>query len=81
MLARAQDEDKTEVWPENWTPLEVFARVADQWIVGFGGPVAINHLAVHPVLDLLRVPAEDRLDVFDSVLVMSSEAIKITQER
>lgn len=76
MLPRAP-EPPAEVWPDNWVPLEVFSRVADQWIVGFGGPVAINHLAVYPAMDLLQVPADDRLDVFDAVLVMAGEALAV----
>lgn len=48
--------------------------VQDQLIVGMGGAVALNQLAIHPVMDLYQV--EDKASCFEKVVLVGREVIK-----
>ena len=70
------DNSTIEVWPENWLPFQVFSGSATQWRVGAGGATGLDYLAVDWVMGMLKVPEEDRLDVFHAVRILESEALR-----
>lgn len=70
------DNSTIEVWPENWLPFQVFSGSATQWRVGAGGATGLDYLAVDWVMGMLKVPEEDRLDVFQAVRILESEALR-----
>jgi len=51
----------------------IYNLCQDQFIMGFNGPVAINHEAVHRAMDLYEV-AEKR-DCFEKVLLLARHFI------
>lgn len=74
-------EPDTEVWPENWQVMEVAVRMSSQLNVGMGGVVGLRYESMPVVLDLLNVPAADRLDVFDGLRVVESEIVRLLAEK
>lgn len=66
----------TEVWPENWPVLEVTIRMMSQLNVGMNGVIGMRYEALPVVLDVLAVPAADRLDVLDGLRVVEAELVR-----
>ena len=67
--------DVCKVWPENWTPVEVFAALATQWRVAPSGQrYGLDYGALPAVFDLLAV--EDRAEVFSALRVMEGEFLE-----
>lgn len=74
-------EPDTEVWPENWPVMEVAVRMSSQLNVGMNGVIGLRYEALPVVLDLLQVPAADRLDVFDGLRVVEAEIVRLISEK
>jgi hypothetical protein len=49
------DECEPEIMTENVVPFRVFSMVCDQHIMGFGGPVGLNLVAVFNVMDAMGI--------------------------
>jgi len=64
---------------ENREALSVFMVVRNQLIMGFGGPVDINHLAIYPQMDLQQV--KNRKQCFNKVLQLSRWYLKRISEK
>ena len=56
---------KIEPIEENVDAIRIFFMIQDQYIMSEGGPVAINHMAIHEAMRLLRV--KNRLKCFGKV--------------
>ena len=54
---------------ENEDAITLYSIVQNQWIMGSGGPVDINHLAVWEAID--RHPVVDTLETFKKILALS----------
>jgi len=54
--------------------MDVYALVQDQYIVGTGGPVALNQMAVHSAMDLISVDFKE--DCFRKVVLLGRHFIK-----
>jgi len=63
-----------ELWDCNKDSWQVYAACNGQFIMGFGGAVALNHLAVWKYMDEYQI--EDRVAVFEKVMAVSNEMIK-----
>jgi len=63
-----------DVMLENVEALQIFNIVQDQFIMGMGGPVAINHMAIHSAMALYSV--KDRKSCFRKVLTLANRKIK-----
>jgi hypothetical protein len=55
---------------DNADALKVFFMVQDQYIFVEGNPIAINHLAIHEAMRLLKI--KNRLKCFNNVCRLSS---------
>ena len=64
---------------ENEDALRVFFMVQDQYIMSEGGPVAINHLAIHEAMRLLKI--KNRLECFNKVRILANWWLKDIRER
>lgn len=64
---------------ENQEALRVFFMVQDQYIMSEGEPVAINHLAIHEAMRLLKI--KDRLKCFNKVCKLSHWWLEQVQEQ
>lgn len=63
-----------EIMPENEDAERIYFVVQDQVIVGMGGPVALNQLAIHQAMELYDI--EFRADCFDKVVAVGRHMIK-----
>lgn len=63
---------------ENEDALNCFFMVQDQYIMAEGGPVALNHLAIHEAMRLLKI--KDRLKCFRKVCKLGHWWIEQTRE-
>jgi hypothetical protein len=54
---------------ENEDAITLYSIVQNQWIMGAGGPVDINHLAVWEAID--RHQVRDARDTFKKILALS----------
>jgi hypothetical protein len=60
--------------PENADAMEVYSLVQDQFIVGTGGPIALNQMTVHSAMELLAI--EFREDCFRKVIGLGRHFIQ-----
>jgi len=67
------------VLEENEAALTLYSIVQNQWIMGGGGPVDINHLAVWEAIDRYRV--KDAPGTFRKILVLSRWMIDRINEK
>jgi len=52
--------------------------VQDQYIMGMGGAVAINQMAIHAAMDLYQI--EDRITCFEKVVMVCRKILKDDRE-
>jgi hypothetical protein len=64
-----------EVWPENETTVRVFIAMGTQWNVGMSGVIGLRYESLPVVIDLCRVPADDRARVFAGLRTMEHAAL------
>lgn len=64
-----------EVWPENWTAVQVFRAMQTQWRVGASGPTGFDYSALGEVWRRLKVPPAERDEAFDLLQIMELEAL------
>lgn len=70
------DED-TEVWPENWQPLEVFHALMTQWNVGMNGVIGLRYEAIKDVLtDEFGIAEKDHAEIRRALRVMERAAVQ-----
>jgi len=60
---------RPDVLAENTDALTIFSLVQGQWIMGPGGPVDINHLAVWEAID--RYGVKEKTATFGKVVTLS----------
>jgi len=68
-LPKCEDPDREDcvppLDPANRDAYAVWARCRQQFIMGFGGPIDINHLSIWRLIDELKI--RNRLDCFEKV--------------
>ena len=67
------DTSDFQVWPENWTPFQVFSQLSTQWRVGYSGPTGLDYTAVEWVMSLMKV--KKKREVFRAIRIMESSAL------
>ncbi len=72
---KMRGESVLDIWPENWTAVEVFSAMQTQWRAGMGGVVGLDYTALPVVMDLIGTAANERAECFDGVRVMENEAL------
>ena len=77
MREDVEDTSITEVWPENWLPFQVFHRMGNRWIHGMNGPTCLDLSAYHLFTQRCKVRKKDYDNVFDAVMVLESEALRV----
>lgn len=70
------DKSTFEVWPENWTPFEVFAEMGTQWRIGANGPTGLDYNVAFRLMDLQGFKNKKQLEVVRALRIMESAAIK-----
>lgn len=77
---RADDQEIFDVFPENWTAVEMFTRLATQfhWS-GMGGATGLNYQSVDFLFKLFKIKKRDV--VFDQIRIMEIAALKHFNEK
>ncbi len=69
------------VLPENAASLDVFLRMATQWVVApMGGAVGMNYASLRWIMDL-TVPAERHVRTLEDLQVMERAALEVINAR
>lgn len=68
-----------ELLPESIPVWNVWARVADQHIMGIDGPKALNQIPVYEAMDRMRIPRKDQLYCLDLIRKVYREVRKAKQ--
>jgi hypothetical protein len=53
--------------------------VQDQYIVGMGGAVAVNQMAIHAAMDLYEI--QDKRTCFEKVVMVSREVLQSERDK
>ncbi|WP_368655387.1 DUF1799 domain-containing protein [Castellaniella ginsengisoli] len=64
-----------EVWPENWTALDLYVRNRSQWIQGRGGPTGLNYPWFRSCLDRQGLPADEAETIMDGIRVIEDAVL------
>ncbi len=67
--------DPVDVWPENLQAFELFEAMRTQWRVAMGGPVGLDYTVLAWLMDLKRVPLDERAALLDDIRLMESAAL------
>jgi hypothetical protein len=62
-----------DLWPANYEAMDVYLKCRDQVIMGFDGPVAINHMAIWKYIDEYGI--NERIETFEKVVALSSAVL------
>ena len=63
--------------PANAPYLQLYTFCSDQYIVGAGGAIGLNLLAVDKAMDYLEVPSDERADFYDRVRTIASKVLSL----
>jgi len=55
---------------ENIPVFQIWTRIKDQLIMGSGGPVSLNLVAIYPVLDMFKIEEDERTRCLDLLLLL-----------
>jgi len=55
--------------------------MGSQLNIGMGGAIGMRYEALPVVLDVMQIPAADRLDVFDGLRIVEGEIVRLLNER
>jgi hypothetical protein len=70
-----------EVYEENWPSLELFLEVQSQWrlVAGMSGAsyLGLDYQGVEAFMRLKPVPRKDRAGLFQDLLIMEREALRV----
>ncbi|MDF3821972.1 DUF1799 domain-containing protein [Leptospira sp. 96542] len=82
MKPEGLDEDEEDdCYPDNWLPVLVFQAMATQWVVDKGWRVGMRYEALPIVMDVHKVPQEQRADVFWALARLEATALEILNKR
>lgn len=70
--------DDLDIWPENWSAVEVFGGMLTQWRIGMAGPTGLDYAALPAVMELFGT--EDRKAAFEGLMVMEREALNVFKD-
>jgi hypothetical protein len=68
----AVDLNEFEIMADNVLAFEVFRRVQTQWRTTFSALLGLDYGVVIQVMELVGVPADQKLDCLDRIRVMES---------
>ena len=71
--------DDFEVWPENWSAVEMFMRVQTQWRAAMNGVIGLDYTALAWLLTLYEV--KDQRSLLEDLQVMEAAALAILNKQ
>ena len=74
--AAHDDNEGFDLWPEHATPVAIFIRMAGQWRMGPGGPIALDYNALPVVCAALRIKPGALRQAFEPIREMEAEALR-----
>lgn len=71
------DDEPFEVWPENWSAVDLFCRMSTQWRTTFAGMIGLDYGVLFRLLDRRYGDDADAWDqAFDDVGVMETATLQ-----
>jgi hypothetical protein len=70
-----------EVWPDNWSTVQVFAAMETQWRIGMSGPAGLDYGVLPNVMRMTGVPRKEWPIVFDGIRIMEGAALDKMREK
>lgn len=70
-----------EVWPDNWTTVQVFDAMGTQWNVGPSGVVGLKYESIPIVRDSFDIPNEDWPEIFHGLRVMEGAVVEMSRKK
>lgn len=58
-----------------WPALQVFLSISNQWRSDMNGPYALDYNVVPFAMDMIEIPPEDRVEVYQDVRTMERAAL------
>jgi hypothetical protein len=78
LRAESERAQTFKVLKENWQTIQIFSRLATQWVWGsMGGCVGLNYQSVKYLLKLNEVSKKDRKKVFKDIQLMEFAALEV----
>ena len=68
-----------EVFPENWSAVEMFLRLQTQWNVIPGGFVGLNYQSIDLCFKMYGI--KDRRDLFECLQTMEAAALSVLNKQ
>ncbi len=73
--------DTTDLWPEHWPAVRLFASAFTQWQVSHSGPVGLRYEALPVLRDAQGIAPADWPQVLADLQVMEQQALEIWREQ
>jgi len=70
-----------ELWPDNAQSVNVFMAMSTQWRMGPIGPSGLDYNVLPEVWRRLKVAPVDRDQVFQDLMAMEDEALRVMREK
>lgn len=76
---------RVEIMPENTVALRIYMMTRSQYIMGFNGPIDVNHMAIWTAIEKYkkkyRISEEDEVDIFERVTQCARIIISDTMQK
>lgn len=80
-VSGAVDDDVAYLWPENVEAWHHWLELRNQWVVGFGGPYALNLVAVATHLTECGLAGDKRREIYDGIRVCADAVLDVLAKR
>jgi hypothetical protein len=78
----AEEASITYVWQDNVTVLNTFIAMSTQWRVGgMGTPIALDYVALPPVLEMTGIPRDEWQEVFEQIRICEEVALAMMRAK
>lgn len=71
------DNEPVAVWPDNWSAVQLFARMRTQWRVGAGGAVGLDYNVLYRMMDRMSLAAEAYDGLEHDIQLMEDEVLAL----
>lgn len=81
MLPSDFPETVVEVWPENWTAVQLFIAMSTQWMPSMGGVIGLRYESLSEVRSAYGVCDSEWPDLFDAIRAMEQAALEVLRKK
>nr|SPS06210.1 conserved protein of unknown function [Candidatus Nitrotoga fabula] len=70
-----EPEEEILIWEENWPSFQIFCSLRTQWRTGFNGATGLDYGVLPVVYDIYGIEQNQRLAMFENLMVMEQAAL------